>query len=331
MQEFIFNVDAEYKGIRIDKFLAKKFSNIKPEITRSKIQKIIDDNLVFDSNGRTFGACSQKIINETSIIVKFEERASHDIKGKKIDFGIIYEDDDLVLINKPFGLTVHPGAGNNEDTLVNALIYKYQSNLSRIGGLERLGIVHRLDKDTSGLMLIAKNDFSHNFLSKKIHDREVKRIYRAFIYGSIDPLSGRIEKNIARCKTNRLKMTVTRSLNSRAAITHYKTIKTYSEGFASLLECSLETGRTHQIRVHLESCKHSIIGDKIYNSCKKNIPIFLHEENKNFISRFQRQALQSYKISFQHPRRNEILDFEIPLDEDLKNLEMALENKIVIL
>lgn len=323
MEKFEFVVEEGFEGVRLDKFLSEKFANIKPEITRSKIQNLIDENLVFDQQNRPYTNCSQKTKINQRIIITIKKSAAHVLKAAKIDFEIIFEDDDLLVINKPAGLTVHPGSGNQDNTLVNALLFTHQNKLSSVNGEFRPGIVHRLDKDTSGLMLVAKNDFAHFYLSEKLRLREIKRSYLAFIYGTLNPKSGVINKNIVRSKVNRLKMAISRTIG-RNAVTNYETKEIFCDGFASLIECRLLTGRTHQIRIHLESEKHSLIGDQLYNSCKKNPPKDLSDDIKNFIKDFPRQALHSYKISFEHPRTKQEMDFEIPLPQDLQKLQKYL-------
>ncbi len=325
MTKFEFIVGENEGGVRLDKLLAEKFSSQNPEITRSKIQNFIEEKLVVDEKNQPFSAASQKVkIGQKIFVLVPVPKTSH-LQAKEIAFEIIFEDEDLLVINKPAGLTVHPGAGNHDDTLVNALLFTHQNKLSQINGEFRPGIVHRLDKDTSGLMLVAKNDFTHHKLSQKLKDREVKRSYLAFVYGQLTPSSGTINKNIVRSKTNRLKMVISR-LAGRNAITHYETKEIFLDGFVSLLECRLETGRTHQIRVHLESMKHSLVGDQLYNSCKKNPPNNLSDEAKKIVQNFPRQALHSYKINFSHPRTEKEMAFEIDLADDLKMLKKILQN-----
>jgi len=323
-EKFEFVVEENEIGIRLDKFLAEKFSIIKPEITRNKIQNLIAENLVLNEQNKAITNVSQKTKLGNKITVFCTITRITKLLAKEISFEIIFEDDDLLVINKPAGLTVHPGAGNQEDTLVNALLFTHNNKLSQISGEFRPGIVHRLDKNTSGLMIVAKNDFSHQILSQKLQQREVKRTYLAFIYGVMKSARGRIDKNITRSRANRLKMAVSRNLG-RNAITNYETKETFANDFASLVECRLETGRTHQIRLHLESEKHSLIGDQLYNSCKKMLPKNLSVATKNFIEKFPRQALHSYKISFLHPRDNKEMSFEIPLPDDLKKLQQCLK------
>jgi 23S rRNA pseudouridine1911/1915/1917 synthase len=320
MKEFEFTVEENEEGVRIDKFLAQKLS----EITRSKIQEIISEKLVLNSQGQPFKNSSQKTKLGDVISVTIPAVKPMNLEPKEIAFGIIYEDDDLLVINKPAGLTVHPGIGNHSDTLVNALLFTHQNKLSSGSEEFRPGIVHRLDKDTSGLMLVAKNDFTHQALGELLKNHEVQRSYLAFIYGALDPKKGTINKNIARSRVNRLKMSTSRNLG-REAITTYETKEILCEGFISLVECKLKTGRTHQIRLHMESEKHSLVGDQTYSGCKKTAPNNIDLALKHLVANFPRQALHSYKIGFIHPRTKKELSFEIPFPDDLKNLEECLK------
>ncbi len=319
MQNFTFTILENQVGIRLDKFLAEQFLTLKPEITRSKIQKLIEDGNVVDSSGKALDNASQKTKLAQEIIVTLAEVKPSHLTATEIAFEIVYEDDDLLVINKPAGLTVHPGAGNQDNTLVNALLFTHKNRLSEVGGEFRPGIVHRLDKDTSGLMLVAKNDFTHQILGKALQERQIKRNYQAFIYGVLNPKQGLINKNIVRSRTNRTKMAVSRALG-RNAITHFQTKEILCDGFVSLIECKLETGRTHQIRVHMESLKHSLVGDQIYNGSKKTAPKDFDEKTRKFIAEFPRQALHSYKISFLHPRSEKELEFEVALPDDMQAL-----------
>ena len=323
--KFSFNVTPESVGIRLDKFLAQEFLKIKPEITRTKIQNYIAQKLVKNSQNLILENDSYKLKINDEILVDVPDAEPSHLKAKEIDFEIIYEDNDLMVINKPSGLTVHPGSGNQENTLVNGLLFSHRDKLSTMSGEMRLGIVHRLDKDTSGLMIVAKNDLTHQLLSKMLKDREIKRSYLAIVYGVIEPKNGCINKNIIRSRHNRLKMSLSKNAG-RVAITNYETREILSEGFASLIECRLETGRTHQIRVHLESLKHSIIGDQLYNSCQKMLPKNCSQDLKIFIKNFNRQALHSYKIKFIHPISNNEIALEIPLPNDIQELYNLLKN-----
>ena len=325
MEKFEFEVAENEDGIRLDKFLTIKFAAVKPEINRTKIQHLLEMDLVLNEKNQPCNAPSQKTkLGQKFFVSTIDPKPSH-LVAKEIPFEIVFEDDDLLVINKPAGLTVHPGTGNQDNTLVNGLLFTHQNRLSSISGEFRPGIVHRLDKDTSGLMLVAKNDFTHQILSQKLRDRDIKRTYVAFIYGCVTPARGMVNKNIVRSRMNRLKMAISRTLG-RVAITNYETKETFLDGFASLIECRLQTGRTHQIRVHLEAIKHSLIGDQLYNSCKKTLPKNFSNETRSFVQNFPRQALHSCKIGFQHPRSNEEMSFEIELPEDLKMLKNCLLN-----
>jgi 23S rRNA pseudouridine1911/1915/1917 synthase len=324
MNKYKFTIDENNLGIRLDKFLSQEFLALKPEMTRSKVQNLIAQNCVL-INDKICLTDSQKTKLHDEIIVNILPSKDSHLVAKKIDFEVIYEDHDLLIINKPYGLTVHPGAGNQDNTLVNGLLYRFGDNLSKISGDFRLGIVHRLDKDTSGLMIVAKNDLTHQLLSEMLKNRQIKRAYLAFIYGVIEPKKGMIHTNIARCRNNRLKMTICKTAG-RVAITNYETSEIFLEGFASLVKCTLETGRTHQIRVHLESKKHSIIGDQLYGSCKKMFSNDAEINLKNFIKNLSRQALHSYKINFIHPISKNEIALEIPLPNDLQELYNLLKN-----
>jgi len=323
-QNYNFIVEESEVGLRLDKFLAQKFAVFKSEITRSKILDLINNHKVKSLENKELSA-SQKVKINQQFSITIENNKPNHLKATKINFKIIFEDDDLLVIDKPAYLTVHPGNGNQENTLVNGLLFSHQDKLSQISGEFRPGIVHRLDKDTSGLMLVAKNDFTHLKLSQMLKDREVKRHYLAFIFGVMNPAKGIINENVQRSRANRLKMQISKTAK-RNAITHYQTKEIFANNLASLVEAKLDTGRTHQIRVHFEAKKHSLIGDQLYNSCKKNPPSNLKESLIKILSNFPRQALHSYKIEFIHPRTNENLCFEIPFPADLAELHEELKN-----
>lgn len=286
-------------SIRIDKYLSKN-----TEISRNKIQKLIKDGKILVNNNIVNNNYLVNIGDK--IIINYqEEDPLENLKpsNKKVD--IVYEDDDLLVINKESGMVVHPAPGNYEDTLVNALIGKY--NLSNNGF--RPGIVHRLDKDTSGLMLVAKNDYIHEKLSKMISEKVVERYYLALVEGTFNHETGTIDAPIGRDPKYREKMTVT-SMNSKNAITHFKVLETFNN--YTLIECKLETGRTHQIRVHMKYINHPVVNDPLYGKC--------------FDKEFG-QLLHSYKIKFPHPRTNKILEFEIkPSDKFMEILNYAVNN-----
>ncbi len=322
MEELIFNTEKEDKKQRLDKFLVSKFATIKPEFSRSRIQDLITSGCVFIGHNAITG-CDYKIKGGEHLIVKIPAALESEIVAKNIDFEIVFEDEFMLVINKPAGLTTHPGNGNQQNTLVNALLFHCGKTLSGINGVMRPGIVHRLDKDTSGLMVVAKNDLAHQELARQIEQRILKRNYLAFCYGLPKPLSGVINKNIGRSKINRLKMAIMRT-GGRTAITNYEVKEIYFDGLISMVECKLDTGRTHQIRVHLASIGHSIIGDSTYGNRKKSLHN-IDESVKDLVNNFPRQALHSYKISFIHPFSKEEMEFEIDLPDDIKKLQEALE------
>lgn len=321
MTDFKIIADIDNKSQRLDKFLTDKLSLIKPEISRSRIKNLIENRQV-SNNQTALTDCAYKIKGNEQITIHIAQAAASEIIAKDIAFEIVFEDENMLVINKPYGLTTHPGSGNQQNTLVNALLFRCGSSLSGINGILRPGIVHRLDKDTSGLMVVAKNDLAHQNLAKQIANRTLKRNYLAFAYGTPKPLSGTIDKNIGRSKINRLKMAIMK-LGGRKAITHYQVKKIYHDGLFSLVECQLETGRTHQIRIHLTAIGHSVIGDQTYGNRNKSLGK-IDEELRTTINNFSRQALHSYKISFFHPVSQEEMSFSVDLPDDMKELEEKL-------
>ena len=233
----------------------------------------------------------------------------------------MYEDDDIIVINKSPGVVVHPGAGNYEKTIVNGLLFKYKDNLSGIGGKLRPGIVHRIDKDTSGVIVVAKNDKTHINLSEQFKNHTVKRKYEALIWGSLKPQSGKINEKISRSERNRQLMTVKKE-KGKKAITKYKTLKIFKNlnlPKISLIECQLETGRTHQIRGHMNIKGNPILGDKSYGKSKKKFKVIdLNIENK--INSFSRQALHAKSLGFVHPTKKKEIFFESKRPKDLDDL-----------
>ena len=261
-----FLVNKSNDGKRVDIFLSDNLSLY----TRSYIKRLIE-NRKLKINGDYIIKSSTKIKANDKIQLNISEVNKNNIASNKIALDIIHEDNDLLVINKPKGLVVHPGAGNYKNTLANGLVYKYKKNLSDINGYLRPGIVHRIDKETSGLLVVAKNNFAHSNLSEQFSNHTIKRKYQCLIWGVIRPLGGRIETLITRDKKNRQIMTVS-DFRGKKAITNYKTIKTFNLKDIpklSFVECELETGRTHQIRVHLKYKDTSILGDTKYGKKKK--------------------------------------------------------------
>jgi 23S rRNA pseudouridine1911/1915/1917 synthase len=280
--------------MRLDQFLAKRL----PQYSRSRIQQLIRGSFV-----RLNGAITRprEIVRAGDKIDLMEPPPEKiETRPEPIPLDILFEDEDLLVINKQPGLAVHPGAGQREGTLVNALV-NHCTTLSGIGGKERPGIVHRLDKETSGCLVAAKNDLAHRELSRQFAARTVEKIYLALVAGKLRKAAGTIEQNIGRHPVHRQRMRVT-SLRGRTARTEYRVIRA-SHG-ASLIECRLHTGRTHQVRVHLHHLGHPILGDKLYGP--------------RFAKNFSRQMLHAWKLGFHHPRTNEWKEFEAPLPEDFK-------------
>ncbi len=307
---------------RLDVYLSKKMENH----TRTFIKKLIKQKNV-DVNGISDVVPSTKIKENDKIIVKIINKGNKKLVPKKIDLKIIYEDNDILVINKPKGMVVHPGAGNYENTLANGLAFKYKKNLSNINGDLRPGIVHRIDKETSGLLVVAKNNFSHSNLSKQFSDHSIKRKYVCLIWGTVRPLQGKIETLITRSKFNRQLMTVS-EMKGKKAVTNYKTKKVFNIKDIpkiSLVECELETGRTHQIRVHFKYMGTSLIGDKQYG--KKNITF--KKINKFFLDHLnfiKGQALHAQTLEFIHPTKRKWMSFKSNLPSDFKKMLSFLIN-----
>jgi 23S rRNA pseudouridine1911/1915/1917 synthase len=280
--------------LRLDQFLAKRL----PEYSRSRLQQLIRSGFVRLNEQTT--RPRQIVRGGDKIDLREPPVAKIDVQPEPIPLEILFEDDDIIVINKPAGLTVHPGAGQREHTLVNALL-SHCTTLSGIGGKERPGIVHRLDKETSGCLVVAKNDVAHRELSKQFAARTVEKIYLALVTGKLRTAAGVIEEKIGRHPVHRQRMRVT-SVRGRSAKTEYRVIRSGEQ--ATLIECRLHSGRTHQIRVHLHHLGHAVLGDKVYAPrVAKNFP---------------RQMLHAWKLGFQHPRTGEWKLFEAPLPDDFE-------------
>ena len=317
-----FSVNKKNNGERLDIFLAKEIKSL----TRSYIKKLIEKNKV-KLNKIVNTSPSTQIKANDKIIISIIEEENLKIIPSKIKLDIVHEDKDLLIVNKPKGMVVHPGAGNYKNTLVNGLIYKYKNSLSDVNGTSRPGIVHRIDKETSGLLVVAKNNFSHSNLGKQFSNHSIERKYQCLVWGIIRPLSGRIETLISRNKKNRQLMTVS-DINGKKAITNYKTVKVFNIKDVpkiSLIECKLETGRTHQIRVHLKYKGASLLGDKQYG--KSNIKFKkINKEFFNLLSKLGGQALHAQTLGFIHPTKKKMVNFESNLPLDFKKLLNLLNN-----
>ena len=316
-----FLINKTDSGKRLDVFLSKKINYL----TRSYIKKNIESGNV-KINKKVINSPSKKIKKNDSIFIKIILNKINKIKPSKIKLNIHFEDKDILIINKPSGMVVHPGAGNYKKTLANGLIYKYRNKLSNINGDQRPGIVHRIDKETSGLLVVAKNNLSHSILGKQFSNHSIKRKYIALIWGVLRPLEGKIETLISRNKKYRQLMTAS-DISGKKAITHYKTLKIFNLKDIpkiSLIECKLETGRTHQIRVHMQYKGTSLLGDKQYG--KKNIRFRkINKEFEDNLSVLSGQTLHAKSLGFIHPTKNKFINFESELPNDFKKILELLE------
>ena len=279
------------------------------DVSRSRLKTLIVDGQV-TLNGITCADASRKVAPGDEISLTIPEAVEALPQPENIPLDIVYEDDDMLVINKAVGMVVHPGVGNQNGTLVSALLYHCGDSLSGINGVKRPGIVHRLDKDTSGLMVAAKNDRAHNGLAAQLLDRSLSRLYQALVWKEPTPIKGSINAAIGRDQKNRLKMAVRARASGREAITHYLREETFN-GVASLVTCRLETGRTHQIRVHMQHLGHPLIGDQLYGLPQQEQRSLLNrggydEETRDAVLAFPRQALHAAGIHFIHPVTGEV-------------------------
>ncbi|MBR5931490.1 MAG: RluA family pseudouridine synthase [Lachnospiraceae bacterium] len=293
MAKIVYTVSPEDEEIRIDKYLTEQSEE---KLTRSYIQKLIKDGRLFVNE--QVCKSNYRVRSDDEIVFDIPESIEPEILPEDIPLDILYEDEDVILINKPKGMVVHPAAGHYTGTVVNALLY-HCKDLSGINGILRPGIVHRIDKDTSGVIICAKNDFSHKNLAEQLKDHTINRIYEAIVVGKFKEPDGTITGDIGRSSSDRKKMAVV-ARNGKPAITHYHVISEFAK--TSFVECKLETGRTHQIRVHMAYKNHPLLGDILYGG--KNAEYKLHGES------LQGQTLHAKVFGFKHPRTNEYMEFE---------------------
>ena len=291
----ILQVTEEWADTRIDVFVSKN-----TEYSRNSVQILIEENKISVNDNTVSKSYKMKTGDILSIII--EQAKDVGIVAEDIPLDIYYEDDDLLVVNKPKGMVVHPANGNESGTLVNALMYHCKDSLSGINGEIRPGIVHRIDKDTSGLLVVAKNDIAHEHLAQQFKEHSINRIYYAIVYGNVKNDSGDVEAPIGRHKTDRKKFCITNT-NSKYAFTHYDVIDKL-KGF-TLIKCKLKTGRTHQIRVHMQSLGHPLAGDPVYGP-------------KNCITELKGQALHAGVLGFVHPRTNEYIEFSSPWPQEFE-------------
>jgi 23S rRNA pseudouridine1911/1915/1917 synthase len=312
-------------SVRLDRVLAVR----QPELSRSRLKALILAGSV-TAGGVAIRDPAYHVVAGDTITIDVPEAVAAEPGGEDIALNIVFEDDDIIVIDKPKGLVVHPAAGHETGTLVNALIAHCGASLSGIGGVKRPGIVHRLDKDTTGLMVVAKNDRAHKSLSEQFADHgrtgEMRRGYMAIVWGVPNRLRGTVDAPIDRHPFAREKMAVRDG--GREAITHWEILESFNgrdgKPVAALLACQLETGRTHQIRVHLAHIGHPLLGDLVYGPHFKTKASHLGPQSRTALTALGRQALHAYLLALEHPKTGEILHWESPFPEDLRLLQAAL-------
>lgn len=293
MKEYNLTVEEDNENERIDRYVV----GVLADLSRSYIQKLIDQQNITVENKAV--KASYKVKSGERIQVITEDALIPDIKPEDIPLDILYEDEDVLVVNKPKGMVVHPAPGHYEHTLVNAVMYHCRNNLSGINGVMRPGIVHRIDKDTSGSVIICKNDSAHLCIAKQLEEHSLKREYRAIVSGVVKENTGTIDKNIARSTSDRKKMCI--SPSGRRAVTHYEVIQRFKD--FTYVKCTLETGRTHQIRIHMASIGHPVAGDTVYGKQAKT-PV-----------KTDGQALHAYILGFVHPVKNEYIETVAPIPD----------------
>lgn len=306
MDKAIITIDEEFVDERLDKVLAASIDRV----SRTAIQKLIDGGFI-SVNGKTPKA-SYRVVDGDVVSVEFPANEEPDIVAEDIPLDVLYEDNDVLIVNKPKDMVVHPAAGHYTGTLVNAIMFHCKDSLSGINGVLRPGIVHRIDKDTTGALIICKNDTAHQFISDQLKVHSITRAYVAIAKGAFNEPEGRIEAPIGRSPDNRLKMAINYK-NGKEAITNYKVLDSLNGRF-SYIECRLETGRTHQIRVHMSSINHPLLGDELYGGLDKGFNL-------------QGQCLHARDIGFIHPSTHEYVQFSAPIPEYFNKLLLRLNNK----
>lgn len=297
MEELQYIVEAEAQGKRLDVYLTEKL----PDLSRSYIQKLIEKECITVED--RVRKSSYKVQEDESILLELPELEELEVSAKDIPIDILYEDEDLVVVNKEKGMVVHPAQGNYHDTLVNALLY-HVKDLSGINGILRPGIVHRIDKDTTGILVVAKNDFAHGYLSAQLKDHSMKREYLALVHGNVKTDHGTIDAPLGRSRKDRMKMAIVE--DGKRAVTHYDVVRRY-QGF-TLIRAKLETGRTHQIRVHMASVHHPLVGDYVYGHKKETI---------------KGQLLHAATLGFETPHKGYMI-FRTPVHQEFKEYLMKL-------
>lgn len=297
MEELQYIVESEESGRRLDVYLTEKL----PDLSRSYIQKLIEKECITVED--RIRKSSYKVQEDEKILLELPELEELEVSAKDIPIDILYEDEDLVVVNKEKGMVVHPAQGNYHDTLVNALLY-HVKDLSGINGILRPGIVHRIDKDTTGILVVAKNDFAHGYLSAQLKDHSMKREYLALVHGNVKTDHGTIDAPLGRSRKDRMKMAIVE--DGKRAVTHYDVIRRY-QGF-TLIRAKLETGRTHQIRVHMASVHHPLVGDYVYGHKKETL---------------KGQLLHAATLGFETPHKGYMI-FRTPVHQEFKEFLMKL-------
>jgi len=293
--------------VRLDRALA----TLVPELSRERVKALILSGHVRGPGGQPVSDPALKVRAETAFALEIPEAAPAEAIAQPIDLVIAHEDEHLIVVDKPAGMVVHPAVGNPDGTLVNALLHHCAGQLSGIGGVARPGIVHRIDKDTSGLLVVAKTDRAHEGLAKQFKEHSIDRRYLAIVSGLPAPPAGTVDAWIGRSDANRQKMAVQRAGRGKHAVTHYRTLEALDR--AALVECRLETGRTHQVRVHMAHIGHPLLGDPVYGRGGPHKGL-LHELG------FRRQALHAARLGFIHPVTSQAVSFESPIGDDMQRL-----------
>jgi len=299
----------EASGQRLDQYIALKIS----DLSRTRVRKLIDEGMVFVDQSP--GKAGMKLRGNETITVTTPPIEALEVAAEAIPLEIVYQDEDLAVINKPVAMITHPGAGVTSGTLVNALLHHLKGQLSGISGVARPGIVHRLDKDTSGLLVIAKNDLAHRHLQEQIKRKDAQRIYMALVEGTVKDAEGTIDKKIGRHPTKRKQMAVVET--GREAVSHYRVMQRFTK--YTLIKVQLETGRTHQIRVHMASIGYPVVGDLVYNT--KQTGTEAARRKLGLIG----HALHAFQLRFRHPVTGLLLEFESPLPGDFQSMLQALK------
>lgn len=318
---YLFTAAAEDAGERLDRFLAGR----QGEMSRARIKALIAAGGV-SSAGETIAEPAHRVKPGGVYQFRVPPAAPAAPAAQAITLSVLFEDEHLIVVDKPAGMVVHPAPGNPDRTLVNALLHHCGASLSGIGGVRRPGIVHRIDKDTSGLIVAAKNDLAHAGLARQFAAHDLARAYSALVLGVPSPLSGEVEGNIGRDPRNRKRMALV-ARGGKSALTRYKVLEAFGT-FASLLDCRLATGRTHQIRVHLTHLGHPLLGDPVYGSAQRRpgraARAAFPEGAGILLQSFRRQALHARLLGFRHPVTGKVLSFESPLPDDMRRLAEAL-------